>query len=153
MEVFEQLASGNARGAFPLSRIVCHMDWAAEGRSHIDAHGHLHEEDKTGPEGLLKLSAAQIETAKITVAKVGPGMIFRQLTVPGTVVADADRLAHVAAKVAGTIGELRKRLGDNVDEGELIGAIDSSRQSPIHSTAPRNSDTNDQLSRSSTIGG
>src|SRR5438128_7788556 len=36
LEVFEQLANGNARGGFPLSRIVCHMDWAAEGRSHID---------------------------------------------------------------------------------------------------------------------
>lgn len=37
LEVFEQLASGNSRGRFPLSRIVCHMDWAAEDRSHIDS--------------------------------------------------------------------------------------------------------------------
>ena len=36
LEMFEQLASGNAKGGFPLSRIVCHMDWAAEGRSYID---------------------------------------------------------------------------------------------------------------------
>ena len=36
LQVFEQLASGNAKGGFPLSRIVCHMDWAAENRSHID---------------------------------------------------------------------------------------------------------------------
>ena len=36
LEVFEQLASGNAKGGFPLSRIVCHMDWASEDRSHID---------------------------------------------------------------------------------------------------------------------
>jgi MEDS: MEthanogen/methylotroph, DcmR Sensory domain len=36
LEVFEQLASGNAKGGFPLSRIVCQMDWAAEHRSHID---------------------------------------------------------------------------------------------------------------------
>jgi hypothetical protein len=36
LAVFEQLASGNAKGGFPLSRIVCHMDWAAEGRSHVD---------------------------------------------------------------------------------------------------------------------
>jgi hypothetical protein len=36
LEVFEQMASGNARGGFPLSRIVCHMDWAAEGESHIN---------------------------------------------------------------------------------------------------------------------
>src|SRR3984885_9845728 len=36
LEVFEQLASGSNNGGFPLSRIVCHMDWAAEGRSHVD---------------------------------------------------------------------------------------------------------------------
>src|SRR5580692_2833142 len=36
LKVFEQLASGNAKGGFPLSRIVCHMEWAAEGRSHLD---------------------------------------------------------------------------------------------------------------------
>jgi hypothetical protein len=36
LEVFEQLASGNDKGGFPRSRIVCHMDWAAEGRSHVD---------------------------------------------------------------------------------------------------------------------
>jgi hypothetical protein len=37
LEVFEQLASGNTKGGFPLSRIVCRMDWAAEGRSHVDS--------------------------------------------------------------------------------------------------------------------
>jgi len=36
LEVFEQLASGNAPGGFPLSRICCRMDWAAEDRSHVD---------------------------------------------------------------------------------------------------------------------
>jgi len=36
LEAFEELASGNAKGGFPLSRIVCHMDWAVEGRSHIE---------------------------------------------------------------------------------------------------------------------
>jgi hypothetical protein len=33
---FEQMASGNAVGGFPLSRIVCHMEWAADDRSYID---------------------------------------------------------------------------------------------------------------------
>ena len=36
LEVFEQLASGNTKGGYPRSRIVCHMDWASEGRSYID---------------------------------------------------------------------------------------------------------------------
>jgi hypothetical protein len=36
LEFFEQLASGNASGGFPLSRIVCHMEWASDGQSHVD---------------------------------------------------------------------------------------------------------------------
>jgi 3',5'-cyclic AMP phosphodiesterase CpdA len=36
LDVFEALASDPARGAYPLSRIVCHMDWAVEAGSHID---------------------------------------------------------------------------------------------------------------------
>ncbi len=34
--VFEELASGNAGGQFPLSRICCRMDWAMEDQSHVD---------------------------------------------------------------------------------------------------------------------
>jgi MEDS: MEthanogen/methylotroph, DcmR Sensory domain len=36
LEAFEKLASGNAEGSYPLSRIYCQMDWVAEGRSYID---------------------------------------------------------------------------------------------------------------------
>jgi len=36
LEEFEQLSSGNDKAGFPLSRIICQMDWAADGRSHID---------------------------------------------------------------------------------------------------------------------
>lgn len=37
LEEFERLASGNEKARFPLSRIVCQMDWAAEARSQIDS--------------------------------------------------------------------------------------------------------------------
>ena len=36
LEVFGQLASGNAKHGFPLSRIVCRMDWARESRGLLD---------------------------------------------------------------------------------------------------------------------
>jgi hypothetical protein len=36
LSAFEQIASGNAPGGFPLSRIVCRMDWAAQGNAHVD---------------------------------------------------------------------------------------------------------------------
>jgi len=36
LQSFEQMESGNAEGGFPLSRIVCRMDWVPDGQSHID---------------------------------------------------------------------------------------------------------------------
>jgi DcmR-like sensory protein len=36
LAAFEQMASGNAKGGFPLSRICCRMDWAVEDRSYVD---------------------------------------------------------------------------------------------------------------------
>ncbi len=36
LQAFERIASGNATGGFPLSRIVCRMDWAAAGQSYTN---------------------------------------------------------------------------------------------------------------------
>jgi hypothetical protein len=36
LKIFEKLSSGNDNGGYPLSRIVCQMDWAADKQSHID---------------------------------------------------------------------------------------------------------------------
>jgi hypothetical protein len=36
LAAFEQMASGNAKRGFPISRICCRMDWAIEDRSYID---------------------------------------------------------------------------------------------------------------------
>ncbi|MFY9910764.1 MAG: MEDS domain-containing protein, partial [Candidatus Sulfotelmatobacter sp.] len=33
---FEQLASGNSREGYALSRICCRMDWAVQDQSHVD---------------------------------------------------------------------------------------------------------------------
>jgi hypothetical protein len=35
LEVFEKLASGNTHGGYPLSRIVCRMDWVVEQGSYL----------------------------------------------------------------------------------------------------------------------
>jgi len=36
VEAFEQMASGNPSARFPLSRIVCRMDWVAEDKSYVE---------------------------------------------------------------------------------------------------------------------
>ncbi len=76
-------------------------------------------------EGLIKLSAEQIAALRIEVAPVGPGNLLRTVRVPGNVMMDPDRIGHVPAKVIGTVVELRKRLGDVVQKGEVVAYLES----------------------------
>lgn len=76
-------------------------------------------------DGAVKLTAEQIAAAQIETAPAGPGLLTRRMIVPATIAPDPDRIGRVAAKVAGTIAELRKKLGDNVALNEVIAIIDS----------------------------
>lgn len=76
-------------------------------------------------EGVIKLSAQQIAASNIEVAPVGPGNLLRTVRVPGNVMMDPDRIGHVPAKVIGTVVELRKRLGDTVQKGEIVAYLES----------------------------
>ena len=78
-----------------------------------------------GREGLIKLSAERIAALRIEVAPVGPGNLLRTVRVPGNVMMDPDRIGHVPAKVIGTVVELRKRLGDAVQKGEVVAYLES----------------------------
>src|SRR5262249_17915962 len=73
----------------------------------------------------IKLSADQIAAQNIELATAQPGRIARRLTVPGTIVPDADRIARVAVKLSGTVAELRKKLGDSVAKDEVVAIIES----------------------------
>lgn len=90
-----------------------------------DGDGHGSGAHKEGPEGVVTMSPAQIAAAKIEIKPAGPGEVVKRLTAPAVVSADPDRVFRVAAKVTGTVAELRKRLGDQVKKGEVIAVIES----------------------------
>jgi cobalt-zinc-cadmium efflux system membrane fusion protein len=73
----------------------------------------------------IRLSAEQIAAAKIDIAPVGPGFLTRRTVVPAAITPDPDKVGRVAAKVVGTIAEMRKKLGDRVGAGEVVAVVDS----------------------------
>ena len=75
--------------------------------------------------GLLPMSDEQIKLAQIDLVDVGPAAIAKRLVVPGSVVPDADRSAHVSVKLSGTVAELRKNIGEDVAKGEVIAVLES----------------------------
>ena len=95
----------------------------ADGKGH--AHGPGEEHGDEAPEGAVRMTEEQIAGAKIEVAEAGPGIVARRVSLPGTVAANADRLAHVPARVAGIVTALNRRLGDTVAAGEVLAVVES----------------------------
>lgn len=88
----------------------------------------LHAHDDTPAhqdEAAVKLSTQQIDAGKFAVQEVRPGTIARRLMVPGAIVPSGDHIARVAVRLLGTVAELRKRLGDSVNAGEIVAIIES----------------------------
>jgi cobalt-zinc-cadmium efflux system membrane fusion protein len=94
----------------------------AGARKHAEGEAHGHEEEG---EGRIRMSAEQAAEQDIKLAKVEGGILSRHLLVPGTITQDADRIARVPARVAGTVAEMRKRLGETVAKGEIVAVLDS----------------------------
>lgn len=84
-----------------------------------------HTVAKGADSAALRLTPSQIEAAGISAAQIETGALRRKITVPALVTPDPDRVARVAAKVAGTVAELRKKLGDPVQKGEIVAVIES----------------------------
>ena len=78
-----------------------------------------------GRKQTVAMTDERIKLAEIEQAKAELGNIAKRLTVPGTIVPDADRLAHVSVKLAGTVAELRKNIGDDVVKGEVLAVLES----------------------------
>jgi cobalt-zinc-cadmium efflux system membrane fusion protein len=75
--------------------------------------------------GLLPMSDEQIKLAQIELADVSPATIAKRLVVPGSIVPNADLIAHVSVKLSGTVAELRKNIGDDVVREEVIAVLES----------------------------
>jgi cobalt-zinc-cadmium efflux system membrane fusion protein len=75
--------------------------------------------------GHIELNEDQIREAGVTLAQAGGGMLKRHFLAPGSLIPDADHIGRVSVRVLATIAELRKRLGDSVEKGEIVAAIES----------------------------
>ena len=76
-------------------------------------------------EETIRLTDRQVDAGGFAVADVRGGELRKHISVPGTIVPSGDRIARVAVRLLGTVVELRKRLGDGVEAGEVVAIIES----------------------------
>lgn len=109
----------------------------ADGDSGADAHaghsgneaeheGHAeHGANEAGHSDCIKLSEEAIRRFGIETAKAEGGKIEQQLVLPGEIVLNTDRVAHIVPRVAGMVREVRKSAGDRVEPGEVLAVLES----------------------------
>jgi cobalt-zinc-cadmium efflux system membrane fusion protein len=84
-----------------------------------DEHGDHHED-------AVRLDAAQMKEFGVEVATAGGARIVTYVELPGEVLPNADRVAHIVPRYAGVVKEARKRVGDRVETGDVLAVIESS---------------------------
>jgi len=82
--------------------------------------------DHADHETSVRLTASEMAEFNVEVATAGAGRIATYVVLPGEVVPNADRVAHIVPRYAGIVQEVRRRVGDEVSEGEVLAVIESS---------------------------
>ena len=106
-----------------------HEEHSEEGQDDHGEEGHEDHgeegEDEHGNEKVVHLEDQQIKEFGIELDTAGPGKLDIYIELPGEIVVNADRLAHVVPRVPGIVREVRKSLGDGVRAGEVMAILDS----------------------------
>ena len=76
-------------------------------------------------EGRVALDEEALHSAEIALHTAGPARIKTVLDLPGQIQLNENRVAHVVPRLPGVVIEVRKNLGDQVQQGEVIAVLDS----------------------------
>jgi len=86
------------------------------------------EDEHTGDgpkEDAIHLTSEQLKRFSIVVRVAGPGRLRSEVSLPGEIVFNEDRVVHVVPRVAGIVREVNNTVGDHVRAGEVLAVIDS----------------------------
>lgn len=90
---------------------------------HDDHAGHGHEDEEE--DGVIKITPAVMREFGIKVEQAAGGAIEQTVRLPGEVVFNADRIAHVTPTVAGIVKQGKFSVGDVVEAGEVMAVLSS----------------------------
>ena len=90
-------------------------------------------ESHAGEEGLVHLSAQQIQQAGIKTATAGEATIETSVQLPGEVRFNEDRTAHIVPRLPGVAESVHANLGQTVKKGQVLAVIASPELAELRS--------------------
>ena len=93
-----------------------------------ETHGHGQEHGKNpGSLGSFTITPEALAANNVKIAKAGPGKISQIIELPGEIVLNADKVAHIVPRFPGIVLKVEKNLGDYVQAGEVLAVIQSNQ--------------------------
>ena len=83
------------------------------------------EDQEEQHEDIVQLSQSEMDEFGIELSTAGAGTLSIEITVPGEVVANYDKLAHIAPRFPGVVKQVYKHLGDRVKKGDVLAVVES----------------------------
>jgi cobalt-zinc-cadmium efflux system membrane fusion protein len=86
-------------------------------------HDHAHEE--TESLGSVTMLPEALAAHGVEIRRAGPGLVRMEIDLPGEIVLNADRVAHIVPRFPGIVQKVNSSLGDRVRAGEVLAVIQS----------------------------
>jgi cobalt-zinc-cadmium efflux system membrane fusion protein len=125
MKTLTELKHRRLRAGLAAGALLLGLALAGCGGGAKDEHAGEKKEEHSEAEAELTLTSEEAARAGIKVEEVKPQALGETLTVTATIRPDADRLAHVAARIEGRIVAVPAKLGDKVRAGQTLAMLDS----------------------------
>ncbi|MDN5001065.1 divalent metal ion exporter adaptor subunit IhpB [Bradyrhizobium sp. GCM10027634] len=75
----------------------------------------------------VAMSDAKVAAAEIELAKAAPGVLHDSLLLNGMVQANQESLVQITPRFPGVVREVRKRIGDHVEKGDVLAVVESNQ--------------------------
>lgn len=95
-----------------------HAHDGGDDHAHGDADGHA-------TPGTVTITPEALAANNVVVAKAGAGIVATEIDLPGEIVLNADRVAHIVPRFPGIVLKVNKGLGDTVNRGDILAVIQS----------------------------
>lgn len=119
------LASAVVLAALVLARAGGTSGHAAGADAHGEPeHGQAREDAHDG-DGVIRFTDGQIAAAGIALASAGPARLDTFIRMPGQIMLNEDRTAHVTPRAAGAVAAVKATLGQRVRRNEVLALVAS----------------------------
>ncbi len=91
-----------------------------------------HDEKGHGEEGVVEMSDARVASSNIEILSARTETLHDSLVLNGILQPNQETLVQVTPRFPGVVREIKKRIGDTVEKGELLAKIESNQSLSVY---------------------